>query len=119
MPTNPTKEQLLTRSKSLRVKQTDAEKYLWSSFRNRRLKGLKFRRQVMLGHYIVDFVCLEKKVIVEVDGGHHSLLEHYDQKRTAWLKSQGFCVLRFWNNDVLRNVYGVLDAILEVCGMRE
>jgi very-short-patch-repair endonuclease len=76
------------------------------------LNGYKFRRQQPLGNYIVDFVCLEKKLIIELDGGQHAKQTDCDTERDGWLRGQGFVVLRFWNNDVLQNINGVKDAIL-------
>jgi len=99
-------------AKNLRKNLTDAERFLWKHLRAKQIKGLKFRRQEPIGNYIVDFVCFEKDVIVEVDGGQHS--EGVDSGRDAWLRSQGFAVLRFWNHDVLQNIKGVLEVILRV-----
>ena len=76
----------------------------------------RFRRQAPLGPYIVDFVCLENKLVIEVDGGHHLESEEYDTERTAWLKSQGFNVIRFWNNQVIQEKEAVREAILEAVG---
>ena len=87
---------------------TDAERKLWRGLRMRQMHGYKFRRQFPLGSYIVDFVCLEARLIVEVDGGQHANEEYGDTKRDDWLKSQGFRVLRYWNNQVLNE----LDAVL-------
>jgi len=77
------------------------------------LDGYKFRRQQPIGNYIVDFVCLEKRLIIELDGGQHAEQSHYDSERDAWLRDQRFTVLRFWNNDVLKNVEGVAAGIFE------
>lgn len=77
------------------------------------LDGYKFRRQQPIGNYIVDFVCLEKRLIIELDGGQHAEQSHYDSERDAWLRDQRFTVLRFWNNDVLINVEGVAARIFE------
>ena len=74
--------------------------------------GYKFRRQAVIGHYIVDFVCFEKKIVVEIDGGQHSCSED-DKIRDNWLNAEGFVVLRFWNHDVLGNRDGVLEKIME------
>ncbi|MBM4180306.1 MAG: endonuclease domain-containing protein [Betaproteobacteria bacterium] len=97
--------------RSLRKNMTDAERHLWGGLRMLQLDGHKFRRQFPLGPYIVDFVCLSARLIVEVDGGQH-LNNSKDQARDAWLADQGFRVLRFWNNDVLARTGPVLDAIL-------
>jgi very-short-patch-repair endonuclease len=108
--------QTLKFARQLRRSQTDAEKLLWSKLRNRALNGYKFRRQVPVGNYIADFLCQEAMFIVELDGGQHAEQQEYDQRRTHWLESQGFRVLRFWNNDVLLNIDGICDVILEaVC----
>ena len=93
----------------LRREMTDAELALWSQLRNRRLLEHKFRSQWPFGLYVADFCCLAARLVVEVDGGQHS--ENRDAKRTAWLEEQGFRVLRFWNNDVLTNMDGVLEVI--------
>jgi very-short-patch-repair endonuclease len=99
-------------AKTLRTDQTDVERLLWHRLRNRRLCGYKFRRQQIIDPYIADFVCLERRLIVEIDGSQH--LDHvaYDSARTAFLRSQGFRVLRFWNNEVTNNMNEVLDCIL-------
>ena len=99
--------------KALRSSQTDAERLLWYHLRNRHLQGFKFRRQYILQGYIVDFVCLEKKLIVEADGGQHADQKTYDDQRTQILEKQGFEVLRFWNNEILTNIEGVLEVVLQ------
>jgi very-short-patch-repair endonuclease len=93
----------------LRQGATDAEQALWQELRSRCLQGFKFKRQWTLGPYIVDFCCWERRLIVEVDGGQHSA--ERDAPRTAWLESQGYRVTRFWNNEVLGNMDGVLQII--------
>ena len=98
-------------AKRLRKNMTDAEKLLWSKIRNRQL-GVKFRRQQPVGRYIVDFICFEEQIIIEVDGGQHSQNKE-DEIRDKWFMAKGFKVLRFWNNDVLRNVRGVVEDIRE------
>ena len=100
-------------AKNLRKSSTDAERCLWKYIRNKKLSGLKFRRQMPIGKYIADFVCFENKIIIELDGGQHNEdAEIVDDKvRTVWLESQGFKVLRFWNNDVLKNMAGVWEVI--------
>ena len=90
---------------------TDAEQKLWRGLRMRQLYGHKFRRQFSLGNFIVDFVCLEARLIIEVDGGQHADEECGDAKRDAWLKSQNFRVLRYWNNQVLNEWDAVLEDI--------
>lgn len=104
---------LLARAKSLRSSQTEAEQRLWYHLRARRFLGLKFRRQKPVGNYIVDFVCLSPKLIVEVDGGQHSDQLDYDTRRDQWLRNEGFTVLRFWNNQVLGDTQAVLESIRE------
>ena len=99
------------RARRLRKRQTDAERRLWSRLRNHLLAGYKFRRQQVMGVYIVDFVCLEPKLIIELDGGQHATQIEYDAKRSSYLNSLGFKMLRFWNNDVLRNTDSVLEFI--------
>ena len=100
------------RARALRRNPTEAEKFLWRKLRLWQIDGFKFRRQQPLGNYIVDFVCFERKLIVELDGGQHAEQVEYDAERDAWLREQGFTVLRFWNNDVLQNINGVKEIIL-------
>ncbi len=95
----------------LRETQTDAEHLLWQKLRNRRLGGYKFRRQVPIDRYIVDFICLEKRLVIEVDGSQHFEREFYDANRTAFLQNSGYTVVRYWNNDVLRDSAAVLEDI--------
>jgi very-short-patch-repair endonuclease len=90
---------------------TDAEQRLWYYLRACRFQGWKFRRQVPLGRYVVDFLCEEARVIVEVDGGQHAERIEHDAARTQWLEAQGYAVLRYWNNDVLTNIEGVLTTL--------
>ena len=97
--------------RSLRSNLTGAEKYLWYSLRLKNL-GVKFRRQGVIGRYIVDFVCFERKLIVEVDGGQHAESAD-DLTRDEWLKKQGYKILRFWNNDVLKDRDVILKEIEE------
>jgi very-short-patch-repair endonuclease len=99
------------RSRQLRKNMTDAEQALWARLRRRQMQGCKFRRQHPLGRYIVDFVCLERKLIVEVDGGQHQEQAGYDDERSQWLEERGYRVLRFWNNQVLSQPDSVLQAI--------
>ena len=100
------------KAKELRRNQTDAERTLWGHLRDRRLERYKFRRQRPLGKYIVDLICLEERLIVEVDGGQHSGRQMYDSERDEWLESQGYRVLRFWNNQVLNEIESVKEVIL-------
>ena len=99
-------------AKHLRLNMTDAETKLWQQLRGKRFEGYKFRRQVPIGRYIVDFVCYSNRLIVEVDGSQHDASEH-DAIRDTWLKGQGFQVVRLWNNGVLTNMDGALLTILE------
>jgi len=98
-------------ARKLRGNPTDAETRLWSRLRRKQVDGHRFRRQVPLGPYVADFVCLEARLIVEVDGGQHADNTAEDAARTAWLEGRGYRLLRFWNNDVLGNTEGVVEAI--------
>ena len=98
-------------ARQLRRNQTDAERLIWSRLRNRRLSGAKFRRQYPIGHYIVDFCCRERRLVVELDGGHHVDNAQVDQRRTEVLIQHGYRVLRFWNYEVLADIETVLQAI--------
>jgi very-short-patch-repair endonuclease len=98
-------------ARNLRKNSTDAERHLWYPLRAGRL-GFKFKRQVPIGAYIVDFVCLEKRLVIELDGGQHMDNKIYDTKRTDWLMTNGFKVLRFWNHDVFQQMPSVLEVIL-------
>jgi very-short-patch-repair endonuclease len=102
---------LTSRSRALRKNSTDAERKLWSVLRSRQLNGFKFRKQVEIDGYVVDFFCAEKRLIIEVDGGQHT--PEADARRTAYLESQGFRIIRFWNNQVLENLDGVWTRIDE------
>ena len=98
-------------ARAMRRIATDAERKLWLLLRDRRLDGIKFRRQVPFGPYILDLVCFERKVVIEVDGGQHGASEA-DKIRDARLRAEGFQVVRYWNNDVLKNPEGVLTDLL-------
>jgi very-short-patch-repair endonuclease len=102
----------IERARQLRKNLTDAERKLWKYLRRKQIEGHRFRRQVPIGPYYVDFLCLERRLVVEVDGGQHADRQAEGAKRTAWLESQGFCVMRCWNNEVLQNFEGVIEAIL-------
>jgi very-short-patch-repair endonuclease len=104
------------RARELRNNPTEAERLLWRHLRLRQIGGYKFRRQQPVGRYIVDFVCLEKRLIVELDGGQHQKQASYDARRSAWLQAQGFHILRFWDHEVLKHVEAVRDAIWEAVG---
>jgi very-short-patch-repair endonuclease len=90
---------------------TDAEQRLWMRLRADQIPGYRFRRQVPIGPYVVDFACLKARLVIEVDGSQHAKAVERDQQRTAWLASQGFRLLRFWDNDVLSHTDSVLEAI--------
>ena len=102
---------LSNKARSLRKNQTDVEQLMWKYLRNRRLFNFKFRRQFPIEPYIADFACLELKLIIELDGGQHASRINYDNHRSLFLKQRGFKVIRFWNNDVIENTEGVLEAI--------
>ncbi|MFQ6083141.1 MAG: endonuclease domain-containing protein [Candidatus Aminicenantia bacterium] len=106
---------LIKLAKNLRKRSTDAERLLWKHLRARQLEGLKFRRQQPVGKYILDFVCFEKGIVIEVDGGQHAVEKEKDNERNIWVERQGFKVLRFWNNEVLTNIEGVLEVIKKNC----
>ncbi len=97
-------------AQSLRKRQTDAETFLWRHLRNRDLGGHKFRRQIPLGPYVVDFVCFDAKLIVEADGGQHADSAR-DRERDAYFHERGYRVLRLWNTDILKNIDGALTVI--------
>ena len=100
-------------ARQLRNNLTDAEKELWHYLRAEQLYSSKFRRQAAIGLYVVDFVCFELRIVIELDGGQHNEEEakQYDARRTAWLNSQGFQVLRYWNHEVMKDVEAVVEAI--------
>ena len=101
-----------TFARALRAEGTDAEKALWQRLRGRQLMNAKFRRQLTLGPYVADLACIEARLIVECDGGQHNGSAR-DAERDGWLKAQGWRVLRFWNNEVLHNIEGVLVLIAQ------
>jgi very-short-patch-repair endonuclease len=100
-------------ARQLRRNSTDAERHLWYRLRNYQVAKAKFRRQAPIGRYIADFVCFERGLIVELDGGQHAARIVEDEERTAWLDLQGFEVMRFWNHEVFED----LDSILETIGL--
>ena len=110
-----TNQATLHKARQLRREMTDTERLLWSKIRMQQI-GMRFRRQVPVGYYIVDFYCYEYRLVVELDGGHHSLPEQaaYDAVRTEFLEAQGLKILRFWNNDVIQQIDSVLQRILAV-----
>jgi very-short-patch-repair endonuclease len=102
----------VARARTLRSGMTDAERKLWYAFRDRRFANYKFRRQVPIGPFIADFICYDARVVIEVDGGQHAGSAS-DARRDRWFAANQFLVLRFWNNDVLKNLEGVLTSVLE------
>ena len=100
------------KARELRRAQTDAESLLWRRLRDRRLCEWKFRRQHPIGKFVVDFVCLERRLIIELDGGQHVDRARYDDARTQWLHARGYAVRRYWNDDVIGDVEAVLEDIL-------
>jgi very-short-patch-repair endonuclease len=102
----------LNRARSLRRDMTEAEKKLWSVLRDNGVAGFAFRRQVPIGAFIADFVCQKAKIIIEVDGGQHDRSSEQELARTAFLNSEGYRVLRFWNNEVMANLDGVYESIV-------
>jgi very-short-patch-repair endonuclease len=106
---------LISLSRNLRKRQTDAENLIWRHLRRKQVEGLRFRRQHPIGKYIVDFVCLEKQLILEIDGGQHAIEIDKDRNRDQWLLAEGYRILRFWNNDVFENLPGVLETIRLNC----
>ncbi len=101
------------RARSLRKNMTDSERLLWAKLRNRRFAGFKFRRQVPLGPFIADFVCFDRRLILEFDGGQHAEAQQqeYDRARTDWLEKNGFQVVRFWNHELWQEGDAVEELI--------
>ncbi|MBI5891148.1 MAG: endonuclease domain-containing protein [Nitrosomonadales bacterium] len=102
-----------TRARSLRSGMTDAEHLLWHALRYKQLNGHRFRRQFPIGKFIADFVCIELKLAIELDGGQHQDQVAYDEQRSIFLRQNGWRILHFWNNDVFGNLDGVLSTIAE------
>ncbi len=102
-------------ARTLRRNQTPQELKIWELLRNNQLNGYKFKRQHPIGNYIADFICKERKLIIEIDGGQHNEEEalQYDEERTQYLQSKGYKVIRFWNNDIDNNLDGVYEEILK------
>jgi very-short-patch-repair endonuclease len=118
-PTSPVKGEgegapgdrdLVAHARALRARMTNAERKLWYALRDRRFAGFKFRRQVPLGPFIADFVCFSERLVIEVDGGQHAESRR-DKRRDYWFKTNNFRVLRFWNNEVLSNLEGVMTVL--------
>ena len=103
---------LTTRARSLRTAATPAERRLWSALRNRQLEGVRFNRQVPIGPFICDFVARSPKLVIEANGGQHGDAIRYDEARTRFLETRGYKVLRFWNDEIIRNLDGVITTIL-------
>ncbi len=108
--------ELTGRARALRAERTKGEALLWFRLRGRKLSGWKFRRQVPRGPYIVDFLCVEAGVVVELDGAQHGEQAGYDAARTAYLEAEGLRVVRFWNAEVCDGLDGVCAAVLAACG---
>ncbi len=108
-------KKMIHRSKELRRLQTPSEDRLWTILKGRRFFGYKFRRQKIIGCYIVDFVCLDTKIIIELDGMQHLEQKDYDQNRTAFLESLGFKIVRFWNNELVYGWPSVLNRLYNAC----
>jgi very-short-patch-repair endonuclease len=109
---------ILHHARRMRHEPTKAERLLWQKLRGRQLGGYKFRRQHPIGNYIVDFYCAETKLIIEIDGDVHAYQEAYDAERTADLEALGYRVVRFWNEQVLKEMDGVVGVILVACDER-
>ena len=103
-------------ARKLRKNQTSQERIIWNLLRNQQFQGLKFRRQYPVGDYIVDFICKEIKLIIEIDGGQHNSEEgiEYDLKRTEYLETKGYKVIRFWNNEIDNNLEGVYQSLMDM-----
>lgn len=112
-PLSRSRERVRVRARTLRESATDAETLRWHHLRDRRLAGYKFRRQRPIGPFFADFACLEAKLVVELDGGQHAEATEYDTARTRAMESEGFRVLRFWNNEVLSQTDAVREQILQ------
>ncbi len=102
-------------ARNLRKTQTPQEQKLWNLLRNRQLLGYKFKRQYPVGNYIVDFVCREKKLVIELDGGQHNIAGNidYDIKRSQYIRQRCFKIIRFWNKEIDENIEGVVDKIID------
>lgn len=109
----PQTSELRKRSRFLRRNQTEAERRLWARLRARQLDGAKFRRQHSIGPFITDFCCPEHGLVIELDGGQHTVQEEADQRRNAYLAWRGYRMLRFWNNEVMEDIKAVLQRIAE------
>jgi very-short-patch-repair endonuclease len=112
------KKVLVGRARALRSRMTDAERRLWFALRDRRFANFKFRRQVPIGRFIADFICFEARLVIEVDGSQHAD-SIQDLRRDRWFKANGFRVLRFWNNEVLSNLEGVMTVLADALKVEE
>lgn len=117
MTRRPANRSRTERSRELRARQTKAESLIWTVLRAKRLAGLKFRRQHPIGSYFVDFACIERDVLVELDGGYHDLQYENDRQRQAFLESKGWQVIRFSNEEVLADVEAVAISIARQIGV--
>jgi very-short-patch-repair endonuclease len=113
MPNKRIDELTTERARELRSSMTDAERILWRALRNKQINSHRFRRQHLIEQYSADFACIEAKLVIELDGGQHQMHEAYDEQRSEFLHAQGWRVLRFWNNEALENLDGVLFVIAE------
>ena len=109
----------IDKARNLRREQTKAESVFWNAVRNRQFYDLKWRRQVPVGRYIADFLCESKKLIIELDGGQHATddARRYDKKRSQILQQYGYHVIRFWNDEILNNLNGILDSLANELGI--
>jgi len=112
MPPKRSTPKVYHRAIQLRKEPTTAEAKLWAYLRGNKIDGVNFRRQHAIGKYIVDFCSLKKKLVIELDGSQHLGQEEYDQERTLYLKSQGYRVIRFWNDQVMSDLEGVIKTII-------
>jgi len=106
-------KKLKKHSRNLRINSTKTERFLWKHLRNKQVEGFKFRRQQPIGRYIVDFVNFEERLILELDSGQHAVYRKRDIIRDAFLEKEGYRVLRFWDNEVLNNIEGILEVIIQ------
>jgi len=108
---HPTRESSIRHAREMRKAPSDAERRLWSCLRNRQLGNFKFRRQHPIGPFIVDFCCIEKSLVIELDGEQHLTAEQYDGRRSEFLAQRGYRVIRFWNSAVLTGIEAVLEQV--------
>ena len=115
----PNAATLRDRARRLRRNQTEAERRLWEQLRANQLCGFKFRRQYPIGVFIVDFCCFQRRLVVELDGGQHATLTEADQRRSTILLSRGYRVLRFWDNEVFKDINAVIERIAEALDVND